>query len=97
MRKAALFQISLHALAFEIMRSKIMESKKMKRFIQRMEKGIRAVSVLVTVITMWWLTYFFSESLISCLLLVWKHTAGHMEVPVLGSAFLFLPGGRRIR
>ncbi len=86
MRKAALFQISLHALAFEIMRSKIMESKKMKRFIQRMEKGIRAVSVLVTVITMWWLTYFFSESLISCLLLVWKHTAGHMEVPVLGAA-----------
>ena len=50
------------------------------------EKTVRAASLLVTVITLIWLTYFFSESLISCLLLVWKHTVGHIDVPVLGAA-----------
>lgn len=50
------------------------------------EKTVRAVSVLATVITLIWLTYFFSESLISCLLLVWKHTVGRVDVPVLGAA-----------
>ncbi len=57
----------------------------MMRFNNKMERGIRAASMVVTVITLIWLTYFFSESLISCLLLVWKHTVGHVEVPVLGS------------
>lgn len=52
----------------------------------RAEKMVRAASMLVTVITLIWLTYFFSESLISCLLLVWKHTVGRVEVPVLGAA-----------
>ncbi|GEM_PF-3587733 len=85
MRKAAVFQTSLHTLAFEILRSKIMENEKMKRFGKKMEKGIKVVSVLMTVITLIWLTDFFSESLISCLLLVWKHTVGHVDVPVLGS------------
>lgn len=58
----------------------------MIQFNNKMEKGIKAASVLVTVITLIWLTDFFSDSLISCLLLVWKHTVGREEVPVLGSA-----------
>ena len=57
----------------------------MMRFNNKMERGIRAASMVVTVLTLIWLTYFFSESLISCLLLVWKHTVGHVDVPVLGS------------
>lgn len=56
------------------------------RFKGRAEKMVRAASVLVTVITLIWLTYFFSESLISCLMLVWKHTVGRVDVPVLGAA-----------
>ena len=57
----------------------------MIRFGKKMEKGIRSASMLVTVITLIWLTDFFSESLISCLLLVWKHTVGRIDIPVLGS------------
>lgn len=56
------------------------------RFNRQAEKTARAVSILVTVLTLIWLAYFFSESLISCLLLVWKHTAEHVDIPVLGSA-----------
>lgn len=52
----------------------------------RAEKMVRAASMLVTVLTLAWLTYFFSESLISCLLLVWKHTVERVDVPVLGTA-----------
>lgn len=58
----------------------------MIRFSNMIEKGIRAASMLVTVITLIWLTDFFSDSLISCLLLVWKHTVGRVDVPVLGAA-----------
>ena len=64
----------------------------MIRFGKKTEKGIRTASMLVTVITLIWLTYFFSDSLISCLLLVWKHTVGRIDVPVLGSE-----GEREIR
>lgn len=56
------------------------------RFNGKAEKTVRVVSMLVTVFTLIWLAYFFSESLISCLLLVWKHTAECVDVPVLGSA-----------
>lgn len=56
------------------------------RFNGKAEKTVRVVSMLVTVFTLIWLAYFFSESLISCLLLVWKHTAERVAVPVLGSA-----------
>ena len=66
--------------------------EKMIRFGKKTEKGIRTASMLVTVITLIWLTYFFSDSLISCLLLVWKHTVGRIDVPVLGSE-----GEREIR
>lgn len=55
------------------------------RLDRRAEKGVRTVSMLVTVFTLIWLTDFFSESLMSCLLLVWKHTAERVDVPVLGS------------
>ena len=64
----------------------------MIRFGKKTEKGIRTASMLVTVITLIWLTDFFSDSLISCLLLVWKHTVGRIDVPVLGSE-----GEREIR
>ncbi len=57
------------------------------RFGGKAEKGIRAMSMLVTVVTLMWLTYFFSDSFISCLLLVWKHTAGGLDVPVLGETW----------
>ncbi len=56
------------------------------RFKRQAEKTVRVVSILVTVLTLIWLAYFFSESLISCLLLVWKHTAERVDIPVLGSA-----------
>lgn len=56
------------------------------RFDGQAEKAVRALSMLVTVFTLIWLTEFFSESLMSCLLLVWKHTAERVDVPVLGSA-----------
>lgn len=56
------------------------------RFNGKAEKTVWVVSMLVTVFTLIWLAYFFSESLISCLLLVWKHTAERVDVPVLGSA-----------
>lgn len=55
------------------------------RFNGRAEKTVRAVSMLVTVVTLIWLAAFFSNSLMSCLLLVWKHTAGRVDIPVLGS------------
>lgn len=57
------------------------------RFGGKAEKGIRAMSMFVTVVTLMWLTYFFSDSFISCLLLVWKHTAGGLDVPVLGETW----------
>lgn len=54
------------------------------RFNGKMEKGIRMVSMLVTVITLVSLADIFFDALFSCLLLVWKHTAGGIVDPVLG-------------
>lgn len=54
------------------------------RFSQKMEKGIRMAAMLVTVITLVSLADIFFDALFSCLLLVWKHTAGGIAVPVLG-------------
>lgn len=53
------------------------------RLNRKAEKGIQAASMLVTVITMLSLAHFFFNALFSCLLLVWMHTAGRVEVPVL--------------
>lgn len=55
------------------------------RFHDKTENGIRAVSMLVTVITMVSLADIFFDALMSCLLLVWKHTAVGIAVPVLGA------------
>lgn len=49
-----------------------------------MEKGIRVAALLVTVITLVSLADIFFDALLSCLLLVWKHTAEGIAVPVLG-------------
>jgi len=47
----------------------------------RAEQAVRAASMLVTVITLASLADIFADSLFSCLLLVWKHTVGHIDVP----------------
>lgn len=47
----------------------------------RAEQAVRAASMLVTVITLVSLADIFTDSLFSCLLLVWKHTVGHIDVP----------------
>lgn len=49
-----------------------------------MKKGIRMAALLVTVITLVSLADIFIDALLSCLLLVWKHTAEGIAVPVLG-------------
>lgn len=49
-----------------------------------MKKGIRVAALLVTVITLVSLADIFIDALLSCLLLVWKHTAEGIAVPVLG-------------
>lgn len=54
------------------------------------EKGIQTASMLITVITLLSLAHFFFNALFSCLLLVWMHTAGHVEVPVLGDREIVL-------
>lgn len=54
------------------------------RFDVKGEKGIRMASMLVTVITLVSLADIFFDALLSCLLLLWKHTAGGIAVPVLG-------------
>lgn len=54
------------------------------RFGEKGEKGIRMASMLVTVITLVSLADIFFDALLSCLLLLWKHTAGGISVPVLG-------------
>ena len=54
------------------------------------EKGIRAASMLVTVITMLSLAHFFFNALFSCLLLVWMHTVGCVDVPVLENTEIVL-------
>lgn len=54
------------------------------RFGEKGEKGIRMASMLVTVITLVSLADIFFDALLSCLLLLWKHTAGGIAVPVLG-------------
>lgn len=54
------------------------------RFDEKGEKGIRMASMLVTVITLVSLADIFFDALLSCLLLLWKHTAGGIAVPVLG-------------
>lgn len=56
----------------------------MLRFIEKMEKGIRIAFMLVTVITLVSLADIFFDALMSCLLLVWKHTVEGAKVPVLG-------------
>lgn len=56
----------------------------MIRFGERTENGIRATAMFVTVAALLWLMWFFSDSLISCLLLVWKHMVEGLEVPVIG-------------
>lgn len=50
---------------------------------KKAEKGIRAASMLVTVITMLSLAHLLFNALFSCLLLVWMHMAEHVDVPVL--------------
>lgn len=47
------------------------------------EKPMRAASMLITVLVLVWLANMFFDSLSSCLLLIWKHTAGHVAVPIL--------------
>ncbi len=47
----------------------------------RAEQAVRTASMLVTVITLVSLADIFADSLFSCLLLVWKHTVGHIDVP----------------
>lgn len=59
----------------------------MLRFGKKTEKGIRVAAILVTVVTLIWLMWFFSDSLISCLLLVWKHMVEGLEVPVIGETW----------
>lgn len=49
-----------------------------------MKKGIRMAAMLVTVVTLVMLADLFFNALLSCLLLVWKHTAEGIAVPVLG-------------
>lgn len=61
--------------------------EKMLRFGKKTEKGIRVAAILVTVVTLIWLMWFFSDSLISCLLLVWKHMVEGLEVPVIGETW----------
>lgn len=56
----------------------------MIRFRERTEKGIRVVAMIVTVITITALADIFFDALISCLRLVWKHTVGGVDAPVLG-------------
>lgn len=53
------------------------------RLNEKAEKGIQAASMLITVITLVSLAHFFFNALFSCLLLVWMHTAGYVDVPVL--------------
>lgn len=47
------------------------------------EKPMRAASMLITVLVLVWLANIFFGSLSSWLLLIWKHTAGHVAVPIL--------------
>lgn len=49
-----------------------------------MKKGIRMAAMLITVVTLVMLADLFFNALLSCLLLVWKHTAEGIAVPVLG-------------
>lgn len=58
--------------------------EKMMLLNPKMEKGIQMAAMLVTVITLISLADIFFDALFSCLLLVWKHTAGGIVVPVLG-------------
>lgn len=60
------------------------QRKRMIRFSEKAEKGIRVVSVVVTVVTLAALAHIFFDALMSCLLLVWKHTVDGIVVPVLG-------------
>lgn len=57
----------------------------MIRFSEKAEKGIRVASMVVTVVTLAALAHIFFDALMSCLLLVWKHTVGGIVVPVLGN------------
>lgn len=54
------------------------------------EKGIRAASMIVAVITMLSLAHIFFDALFSCLLLVWMHTAERVDVPVLENTEIVL-------
>lgn len=61
------------------------QRKRMIRFSEKAEKGIRVASMVVTVVTLAALAHIFFDALMSCLLLVWKHTVGGIVVPVLGN------------
>lgn len=56
----------------------------MIRFSEKAEKGIRVASMVVAVVTLAALAHIFFDALMSCLLLVWKHTVDGIVVPVLG-------------
>lgn len=55
----------------------------MIRFSEKAEKGIRVASMVVAVVTLAALAHIFFDALMSCLLLVWKHTVDGIVVPVL--------------
>lgn len=57
--------------------------EKMARYEEKAKKGIRAVSILITVSTLISLAENFFVSLIFCLLLIWKHTAWRIAVPLV--------------
>ncbi|MDE6405758.1 MAG: GHKL domain-containing protein [Lachnospiraceae bacterium] len=65
----------------------------MMRFKGQAEKTVRAASILITVITLTLLACIFFDSLFSCLLLVWKHTAQRVDVPVMGDRVITLVSG----
>lgn len=56
----------------------------MIRFHNKMELGVRVAALLVTAVALVKLADLFFNALLSCLLLVWKHTAEGIAVPVLG-------------
>ena len=56
----------------------------MIQFHNKMELGVRVAALLVTAVALVKLADLFFNALLSCLLLVWKHTAEGIAVPVLG-------------
>lgn len=60
------------------------QGENMIRFHNKMELGVRVAALLVTAVALVKLADLFFNALLSCLLLVWKHTAEGIAVPVLG-------------